>query len=88
MQNLYKHYKQIVKYLFKYIKSIISYQIKFEPNRKLIIYLNANFANNKFDRKSIIATIRLIKGKSIFWASKKQCKGQALVSKGAGPSQR
>jgi len=71
IQNLYKYYKQTIKCLLKYIKSIIKYQIRFGPNKKLIIYLNANFANNKFNRKSIIATIGLINRESVFWASKK-----------------
>jgi hypothetical protein len=65
-----KYAIQIVQYLFntrnsklKFIKSDI------EP---LIGYADADFANDKIDRKSITGNIIYYKGNPIFWNSKKQ----------------
>ena len=45
--------------------------ILFESKGKLIIYFNANYANNKLNRKNIIIIFELIEGNLIFYINKK-----------------
>lgn len=72
MQDPCEHHERAVKRLLRYTKSTISHRIRFGPDGKLVVYSDADFASNKFDRKSITATVGLIGGGPVFWASKKQ----------------
>ena len=56
----------------KYLKSSILIKILFRPKRNFIIYFDIDYTIDKIDRKSIIAFIRLLGERPVFWTSKKQ----------------
>ena len=66
IQDLAEHYVQALKCLLHYLRFIIKFRISFRPARKLVIYSNADYASNRSDRKSIIASVGLIGGGPIF----------------------
>jgi len=56
----------------RYLKCTIKNRISFGPKGKLIVYLDTDWATNKFDQKSITALVGLIGEGPVFWGSKKQ----------------
>jgi len=62
-------YAQGLKQLIRYLRCTIKNKISFGPKGKLIIYLDADWATDKFDQKSITALVSLIGGGPIFWGS-------------------
>ena len=72
MQDPAEHHAQALKHLMRYLRSTISLRISFGPIGKLVVYSDADWASDKTDRKSITASVGMIGGGPVFWASKKQ----------------
>ena len=72
IQDPAEHHANALKRLLRYLRSTIKSRICFGPGGKLVVYSNADYASNKTDRKSILASIGLIGGGPVFWGSKKQ----------------
>jgi hypothetical protein len=49
---------------------MIRFFILFRQNRNLVIYLDADYASDKSNQKSIIITIKLLGGGLVYYASK------------------
>lgn len=72
MQDPCEHHGRAVRRMLRYLKSSISTRISFGPKGNLVVYSDADYATDKSDRKSITASIGLLGGGPVFWASKKQ----------------
>jgi hypothetical protein len=72
MQDPAIHHERGLKRLLRYLRSTIKFWIVFGPRGDLVVYSDADYASDKVDRKSISASLGLIRGGPVFWASKKQ----------------
>ena len=72
MQDSCKHHEYAVHCLLRYLKSSILIKISFGPKKNLVVYFDADYTTDKVDRKSVTASIGLLGGEPVFWASKKQ----------------
>ena len=65
---------QLAHQVLRYLKGTIGYEIKFIKGEKLTleVYTDADFANSRIDRKSIIGMCTFLGGNLVSWKSKKQ----------------
>ena len=65
---------QLAHRVLRYLKGTIGYGIKFIKGEKLTleVYTDADFANSRIDRKSIIGMCTFLGGNLVSWKSKKQ----------------
>jgi hypothetical protein len=70
-----KHHGYALKKLLQYINSIIKQKLRLGPwgaYNYMVVSLDANWASNKLDRKSISGSVAMFYGGLISWSSKKQ----------------
>jgi hypothetical protein len=75
MSDPAEHHGQALKYLFRYLKSTVKQRIRYGPGgdyKYFVVYSDADWANDKVDRKSISGSITMFYGGPISWSSKKQ----------------
>lgn len=75
MSNLAKHHGHALKNLLRYVKSTIKQKLRYGPGgvyENLVMYSDADWANDKSERKSISGSITMFYGGSISWSSRKQ----------------
>jgi hypothetical protein len=75
MSDPAKHHGYALKTLFRYLKSTIKMRICYSPggaHKHFIIYSDADWANDKADRKSISGSVTMFYNGPISWSSKKQ----------------
>ena len=65
---------QLAHRVLRYLKGTIGYEIKFIKGEKLTleVYIDADFANSRIDRKSITGMCTFLGGNLVSWKSKKQ----------------
>ncbi|KAI1005177.1 hypothetical protein K3495_g3040 [Podosphaera aphanis] len=75
MSDPAKHHGPALKNLLRYLRSTMKQKLRFGPGRAreyLTIYSDADWANDKSDRKSIFGSVAMFYGGPISWSSKKQ----------------
>lgn len=75
MSDPAKHHGHALKNLLRYLRSTMNQKLRFGPGgarEYLTIYSDADWANDKSDRKSISGSVAMFYGGPISWSSKKQ----------------
>jgi hypothetical protein len=75
MSDPAKHHGYALKTLLRYLKSTIKIRIRYGPggaHKHFVLYSDADWANDKADRKSISGSVAMFYGGPISWSSKKQ----------------
>jgi hypothetical protein len=76
MDNPNSSHARSMKTLLRYIRETMDLRIKYGPhkesNNQVIGYSDADYANDKFDRKSVSVMIFMLGGGPISWRSRKQ----------------
>jgi hypothetical protein len=76
MDNPNSSHARSMKTLLRYIRETMDLRIKYGPhkesNNQVIGYSDADYANDKFDRKSVSGMIFMLGGGPISWRSRKQ----------------
>ena len=62
-----KQHNENLKHFLRYIRFIINFELMFEnsENNKIIEYFDFDYVNDKFDRKSILKYIYMLRNESI-----------------------
>ncbi|RFU24803.1 hypothetical protein B7463_g11531, partial [Scytalidium lignicola] len=77
-----KHHGHALKNLMRYLRSTIKLRLRYSPGgvyKHFVVYSDADWANDKHDRKSISGNIVMFYNGPISWSSKKQKENANLV---------
>jgi hypothetical protein len=72
MSDSIDYHQSTVKHLIRYLRSTKDMEIRYRlENPNLIDYINADYGEDKLDRKSTTGNVFLLAGRAISWLNRK-----------------